>query len=161
MTAAITPPANAREEAIVHIVDRLREDHQRMAELLAKIRQQTDGSAGRRGGFARALDYELAAHATFEEEVFYPALRESDDLTEVVGEAVSELHQAGAMIESMLAMDPASADFTTSLGMLEATLNSHRRREEEAIFPVAQKVIGPSQAEELSERHEAMGRNHA
>lgn len=146
---------------MVHIVDRLREDHQRMTELLEKIHQQTDGSAERRGGFARALRYELAAHSAFEEEVFYPALRECDDATEVVAEAVTELRQAGAMIESLLAMDPASADFTTTLGTLEATLSSHRRREEEAIFPVAQRVIGHSEAEELTERHDAMGRDHA
>jgi len=146
---------------MVHIVDRLREDHQRMAELLEKIRQQTDGSAERRGNFARALRYELAAHTAFEEEVFYPALRESDDVTAVVAEAVTELRQAAAMVESMLAMEPASAEFTTTLGALEATVSSHRRREEEAIFPVAQKAIGPGEAEELSERHDAMGRDHA
>ena len=146
---------------MVHIVDKLREDHERMNGLLERIRQQTDGAAERRGNLARALGREVAAHAAFEEAVFYPAVREGEDITRLVGEAVSELHDIESRLDSMEEMEPASADFTQSLHDVEAAVAEHLRREEEAIFPLALRVLGREEAEEMSERHDAMARGHA
>ena len=145
---------------MVHIVERLREDHERIGGLFQRMRQQTDGSAERRGNLARALGYELSAHAAFEEAVFYPAVREGDDVTQLVAEAVSELHAAEDIVERLQEMEPASAEFTQTLGELEAAVVEHLRREEDEIFPLALKVIGRDEAEEMSERHEAMARGH-
>src|SRR5690606_35647800 len=53
------------ETAMTHIVETLREDHQRMATLFQRILQQTNGGVERRGELARALGRELSAHANF------------------------------------------------------------------------------------------------
>lgn len=146
---------------MVHIVDKLREDHVKINGLLETIRQQTNGSAGRRGELAQALSQVLAAHAAFEEAVFYPAVREEGDATEPVAEAVSELHDIEIMLNHLQDLEPASAEFNAGLREVEAAIAAHLRREEEEIFPLALRVLRPSQAEEMSERHTAMARNHA
>lgn len=146
---------------MVHIVEKLREDHERMNGLLQRIRQQTDGAAERRGSLARALGRELAAHAAFEESVFYPAMREGEEITQLVAEAVSGLHDVEDRLNSMQDMEPASTEFTAALGDVEAAVAEHLRREEDEIFPLAMRVIDSEAAEEMSERHDAMARGHA
>lgn len=145
-----------------HIVDTLREDHERMAELFKRIRQMTDGSAERRGDLGRVLAQELLTHAAFVEDVFYPAVRErGTDVTGLLGTAVSEHHEVEDVLERLLEMDPASTEFTEAVRELEAAVAEHVRREEEEIFPVALRVIGAYEAEEMSKRHDAMTRDHA
>ena len=142
----------------MHIVDKLREDHERMSALLEKIRQQTNGAAERRGSLVGTLGRELAAHASFQEAVFYPAVRDGNDVTELVGQAVSELHDIEDKLNSMHVMEPASAEFTQALRDVEAAVTEHLRREEEEIFPLALEIIGRDEAEEMAERHDAMTR---
>jgi hemerythrin-like domain-containing protein len=88
-------------------------------------------------------------------------VRKGEDVTRLVGEAVSELHDIESRLDSMEEMEPASADFTQALHAVEAALAEHLRREEEAIFPLALRVLGHEEAEEMSERHDAMARGHA
>lgn len=145
---------------MVHIVDKLREDHERVAGLFRDIRQSTDGSVERRGSLAQALAGELSAHTTFEEEIFYPAVREGAEATRLVAEAVTEHHEAEDLLERILGMEPASAEFTQAIGELETAIAEHVQREESEIFPLAQRVLGSLEAEEMSERHEAMAREH-
>lgn len=144
---------------MVHIVDKLREDHVRFAELFDQIRQSTDGSAERRGNLARALGRALSAHAAFKEAVFYPAVREAgDEATQLVAEAVSEHHSAEKLLDRLDEVEPASAEFTTAIGELEAAVRGRVAREENKIFPLALQVLGRYEAEEMSVRHEAMAR---
>lgn len=146
---------------MTHIVETLREDHQRMAALVQRILQQTNGATQRRGELARALARELSAHATFKEEVFYPALRESDEVTERIGTAVAELDVLEGAVARLEGLEPASADFTMALGDLATMLRRHAERDEEAIFPVALHMLDRLDAEEMSERHDALARAQA
>lgn len=146
---------------MTHIVETLREDHQRMAALFQRILQQTNGAAEHRGQLAQVLGRELSAHAAFKEEVFYPALRESDEVTERIGAAVAELDAMEGVITRLQGLEPASADFTAALGELETTLRRHAERDEDAIFPVALRTLDRLDAEEMSERHDALARAQA
>jgi len=143
---------------MTHIVETLREDHQRMAGLFQRILQQTNGAAEHRGVLAQALGRELSAHAAFKQEIFYPALRDSDEVTERVGAAVAELDAMEGAVARLEGMEPASADFTAALGELETMLRRHAERDEETIFPVALRTLDRLDAEEMSERHDALAR---
>ena len=146
---------------MTHIVDTLREDHRRMAALFQRILHQTNGAMEHRGTMARTLGRELSAHATFKEEVFYPALRESDEVTERIGEAVVELDATEGVIARLAALEPASAEFTATLDELERMLRRHAERDEQAIFPVALRTLDRLDAEEMAERHDALARAQA
>lgn len=146
---------------MTHIVDTLREDHRRMAALFQRILHQTNGAMEHRGTMARTLGRELSAHATFKEEVFYPALRESDEVTERIGTAVAELDVLEGAVARLEGLEPASADFTMALGDLATMLRRHAERDEEAIFPVALHMLDRLDAEEMSERHDALARAQA
>lgn len=53
----------------------------------------------------QALAWELSAHTTFEEEIFYPAVREGAEATKLVAEAVTEHHEAEDLLERILEME--------------------------------------------------------
>lgn len=143
---------------MVHIVDKLREDHGRFAELFERIGQSTDGSAERRGNLARSLGRALSANAAFKETVFYPVIREAgdDEATQLVAEAISEHQETDLLIARMREMEPASAEFTGAVRELEQSVRRRIEREETGIFPIALRVIGRDEAEEMSERHDTM-----
>lgn len=146
---------------MTHIVETLREDHQRMATLFQRILQQTNGGVERRGELARALGRELSAHANFKQEVFYPALRESEDVTERIGTAVAELDVLEGSLARLETLEPASADFTAALKDVDTMLRRHAARDEETIFPVALRTLDRLDAEEMTERHDALARAQA
>lgn len=144
-----------------HIVEALREDHQRMGALFQRILNQTNGATEHRGLLAQALRRALSAHSAFKEEVFYPALRESAEVTERIGEAVAELDAMEGVIARLEGLEPASADFTAALGELGTMMRRHAERDEDAIFPVALRALDRLDAEEMSERHDALARAQA
>lgn len=146
---------------MTHIVETLREDHRRMATLFQRILEQTNGVTARHGELARALGRAFSAHAAFKEEVFYPALRESDEVTGRIGTAIAELGKMEGVVARLEALEPASAEFTAALSDLETALRCHAERDEQEIFPVALRMLDHLDAEEMSERHDALARAQA
>ena len=78
----------------------LKEDHEKVKELFEKF-QNTNGSATKAKIAADAIK-ELKVHATIEEELFYPALRQKiDDEDGMMDEADEEHHVAKVLIAEL------------------------------------------------------------
>ena len=94
----------------------------------------------------------LAAHATIEEKVFYPAAygEEEEDLEEMLLEAVEEHLSIKRVIADILEVSPNDESFEAKVKVLKEQVEHHVEEEEGELFPKAKKEIA---AEEL----EAMG----
>ncbi|NIM43217.1 MAG: hemerythrin domain-containing protein [Hydrogenophaga sp.] len=110
---------------------------------------------------AREICHELTVHATIEEEIFYPALREALKETEALAEA--EVEHAGAkdLIAQIEAMDEPDEMFDAKVKVLGEYIDHHVKEERNQIFPKARAVRGldlvAMREELLARKEELMG----
>jgi iron-sulfur cluster repair protein YtfE (RIC family) len=147
---------------MTHVVEALHREHEKLSELIGKIRSTTDGSEKTRASLLQQIKHELIAHTEFEEKYFYPAIREANgDAENEVEAALDEHHEIDDLMGEIEQMQPTSEEFIEALERLEINLQEHVQREEQMIFPVAKKTLDEEEAEEMSERHDQMIEEHA
>ncbi len=117
------------------------------------------GTAEKKLALAREICEELTVHATIEEEIFYPALREALKETDVLAEA--EVEHAGAkdLIAQIEAMDDADEMFDAKVKVLGEYIDHHVKEERNQIFPKARAASGldlVAMREELQARKDAL-----
>ncbi len=96
---------------------------------------------------------ELAVHEQIEEEIFYPAIRESATKggVELVLEAYEEHHVADMIIEELKALSPEDEQYDAKMTVLQENIEHHIGEEEEELFPEARRALGEV-AEEIGEQ---------
>ena len=100
------------------------------------------GADGDRLSLARKICSELTVHATIEEEIFYPALRQATDAGPYLDEAEAEHQEAKeliAQIEAATAADPALDDLVATLA---GAIEHHVKEERDHLFPKARSASG-------------------
>ena len=140
----------------------LKSDHEKVAGILTSIEETTERAAkGREELFAR-LKQELDLHAKIEEEIFYPALEESDETREVTLEAYEE-HRLVKQLLAELEMEPKdSEEWTAKFTVLKENIEHHVEEEEGEMFKQARKVLSEDEIETLGNRlQEAKKQNKA
>ena len=140
----------------------LKSDHEKVAGILTSIEETTERAAkGREELFAR-LKQELDLHAKIEEEIFYPALEESDETREVTLEAYEE-HRLVKQLLAELEMEPKDTEeWTAKFTVLKENIEHHVEEEEGEMFKNARKVLSEDEIEELGNRlQEAKKQNKA
>lgn len=80
------------------------------------------------------ISQELMRHTQIEEEIFYPAVRDSIGDNELITKAEVDHAQAKAIISQLETMDPANAKYHEELSRLAEMINDHIKDEEEKIF---------------------------
>ena len=83
----------------------------------------------------------LIMHATIEEEIFYPAVREaSKETEELVDEAVVEHASAKDLIAQLQEMDPDDDLYDAKVKVLSEQIEHHVEEEEKEMFPKVRKM---------------------
>jgi hemerythrin superfamily protein len=123
----------------VNVLDLLTSQHGEVDQLFAQLEKGT----GDRSAAFRELADKLAAHATVEEKIFYPAvmLRQTSDL---LHESVEEHLAIKRVLADMLAMDldTDQEEFDAKLAVLKEQVSHHAHEEEEAkLFPMLRKAM--------------------
>lgn len=108
---------------------------------------------------AREICQELTVHATIEEEIFYPALREALKETDVLAEA--EVEHAGAkdLIAQIKGMKAADEKYDAKVKVLGEYIDHHVKEERNQIFPKARAARGldlVAMRDELQARKDAL-----
>ena len=140
----------------------LKSDHEKVAGILTSIEETTERAAkGREELFAR-LKQELDLHAKIEEEIFYPALEESDKTREVTLEAYEE-HRLVKQLLAELEVEPKDTEeWTAKFTVLKENIEHHVEEEEGEMFKQARKVLSEDEIETLGNRlQEAKKQNKA
>lgn len=124
---------------LVNVLDLLEGQHREVDALIAEL----ESSRGDRAAVFRSLADKLAAHATVEEKIFYPAVMRSKT-SEQLHESVEEHLAIKRVLADLLDLDPAADRdrFDAKLSVLKETVTHHAHEEEETkLFPVVRKIM--------------------
>lgn len=121
----------------MNAIELLKKQHRLVEEIFEKI--EKDG-ADKNSLFAQLGD-NLAAHATIEESLFYPAAF-ADQTEDMLREAVEEHLSVKRIITDMLAVGVDDETFDAKVKVLKEQIEHHVEEEEDELFPKVQKVLG-------------------
>lgn len=133
----------------------LKQDHEKVKELLNKLDETGDGAVKTREKLFAQLKQELTVHSEAEEKTFYDALKEAEETHEIVLEGVEEHHVASALLTELDAMPKDDERWGAKLSVLKENVTHHIEEEEKELFKKARKVLDAAQAEEIAKRMEA------
>lgn len=132
----------------------LLDDHKKVIKLFGEFEKAKDGEEKEQ--IARTVCEELTLHATLEEEVFYPAVREIDPekFGDLLDEAVVEHATAKDLIAQISEMGPDDELFDAKVTVLGEYVKHHVKEEEDELFPklVEEKCDLRPIAEEMASR---------
>jgi hemerythrin superfamily protein len=120
-----------------NVLDLLTSQHDEVDQLMEKIEK---GKGDVRGAFQELAD-KLAAHATVEEKIFYPAAM-SEKTHDLLHESVEEHLEIKRTLADMLMLDVESDEFKAKLSVLKENVSHHAHEEEEdKMFPMLRRMM--------------------
>nr|HET7858068.1 hemerythrin domain-containing protein [Caldimonas sp.] len=145
----------AKDDAIALLT----QDHTDVRNLFAEYDElATDQAEGdERQALAEQICAMLTAHATIEEEIFYPAARDAGVEADLLDEAEVEHASAKDLIAQIRAMSPDDDLYDAKVKVLGEYVDHHVDEEEGEIFPACRKAkmdlagLGATLAERKSE----------
>lgn len=155
------------------VIELLKQDHERVRTLFQRFRggggltglvKRVTGtvSARERRATAEKICRELEIHTRLEEEIFYPAVRATEDATlrELVGESLREHGQIKEQVAALRA-EPTNAELDTHVTSIEQWVEHHVGEEENDMFPRVEEVMPEERRAELASRMQARKRSRA
>jgi hemerythrin superfamily protein len=134
----------------------LKNDHKEMRALLDALESTTTRASKKRTDLLAKIEANLKAHTTIEEEIFYPAFKESgqkSDDDKMYFEALEEHRAAGDLVlPDLVGTDPGSETFSGRAKVLKELVEHHADEEEKDMFPRAKKLLDKAKLAELGDR---------
>ena len=129
----------AIKDKATNAISMLKEDHDKVKDLFDKF-EETNGSGSKAKIVSKILE-ELKIHATVEEELFYPALRQKiDDEEGIMDEADEEHHVAKVLIAELEKMRGDEDHWAAKVTVLAESIRHHIKEEEGKMFKEARKT---------------------
>jgi hemerythrin superfamily protein len=129
-------------------LDLLTEQHTTVDKLIARLEKDGISTEQKRAAFIELAD-SLAAHATIEEKIFYPAvlMKKTEDM---LFEATEEHLQIKRVLADMLELDVEGDRFDAKLSVLKEEVTHHAHKEEEdKLFPKLRKLMSSEELQAL------------
>lgn len=124
-------------DSTTDVIELLTAQHAEVDELFERIER---GTGDRRALFLE-LANKLAAHATVEEELFYPSVM-AKGTSELLLESVEEHLAVKRLLADMISMRVLDEKFDAKLSVLKEQVTHHAHREEEAkLFPKVRTLL--------------------
>ena len=135
-------------------------DHKEVKQLFKAYEKLVEAEAGdeEKQALAEQICALLTIHATIEEEIFYPAARESLEEEDLLDEAEVEHASAKDLIAQIQGMSPSDDLYDAKVTVLGEYVDHHVKEEEDEMFPKCKKSDMDLQAlgEDLSTRKEEL-----
>ena len=133
----------------------LTQDHRQAMSLVETLEGATDGT----GSYAEVFNQLAAAlhlHIREEEEIYYPALAEHEEFSDLMDDNVAEHEMVKQMLAQMNELPPSSDEFQDLLAQMKTALEAHMTDEEEDVFPESIEVLGADRIERLGDEIQNM-----
>jgi hemerythrin superfamily protein len=138
----------------MNALELLKEDHHKVKELFQQAESTEDRKEKRR--IFDEIQSELETHASIEEEIFYPAMQEHEELKDMVLESIEEHKQVKTLLREMDNLKSDSEKFEPKLSVLKENVEHHAEEEEEGkMFPKVRELCDQQELDELGEELEA------
>lgn len=130
----------------------LRADHKEVEALFKKFEKAGDGATKTKRQLVNQIIEMLAVHASIEEQVFYPAIREElEDLDDTVLEALEEHHGMKTFLAELLDLSADHERFDAKTTVLIEMTRHHVKEEHEEMFPKVRDALSRTRLQELGE----------
>ena len=133
----------------------LTNDHRQAMSLIEMLENATDGTDGDAETFNQ-LEAALHLHMREEEEIFYPALAQYGEFSDVMDDSIAEHEMVRQRLAQMGDLAPGSAEFQGLLREIKTAIEAHVVEEENDIFPESIDVLGADQIEMLGDEIERL-----
>ena len=138
-------------------IELLKKDHDEVRALFEQFRQAGEAEdMDRMKQLQKQIFSELETHTRIEEDIFYPAVKgtEDDELVENVDEGVQEHHVVKVLMREI---EDVSGDdtFQAKMKVLMENVEHHADEEEEEMFPDVRQQFDQARLEELGQEMEA------
>jgi hemerythrin-like domain-containing protein len=146
---------SARRTAEKDAIALLKEDHEKVRELLGELEKTTTKATSRRETLLKSIEQELKIHTKIEEEIFYPAFRdaaEKQDDKKLYYEALEEHHVVDMVLPEIKKLDAGSDEFAAKAKVLKDLVEHHAEEEETEMFPRARKLMDREELVQLGQR---------
>ena len=121
-------------------VDFLKSQHREVEDLFKQFdKLPEEGATEEKEPIVRMACEKLTVHATIEEEIFYPAAREIEEVNALLNEAEVEHGTAKDLIATLDAMDASDEMFSATFTVLSEYIKHHVKEEEGELFPKVKK----------------------
>jgi iron-sulfur cluster repair protein YtfE (RIC family) len=127
----------------------LKADHERVAGILEDIENTTERASKSREKLFTQLKSELDLHAQIEEEIFYPALEESDETRDITLEAYEEHRLVKQLLSELEGESKDTEEWTAKFTVLKENIEHHVEEEEGEMFKKARKALSQEEIESL------------
>ncbi len=130
-------------------IELLKDDHDKVDRLFQKVKATEEGE---HLALFEKIKEELDAHTHIEEKIFYPKLREEEELKDIVLEGIEEHHQAKMFLRELSSLTDDSEKFEPKLKVLMEDITHHVQEEEGEMFPKVKKVFDAATLQELGKQ---------
>jgi hemerythrin superfamily protein len=141
----------------VNILELLKQDHEMVARLIDQV-QRCEPEDEKLDDLAQQMSEALTVHATLEESLFYPELRDraeqAEELVDVF-EAFTEHDVVKHLIALVKGRRRNRELFKAEMQVLGENVKHHVREEESTIFSLARELLEQEELNEIGERAEA------
>jgi hemerythrin superfamily protein len=128
----------------MNALDLLKQQHEEVSKLFKRFEKLEEGAiAERRELFVMIAD-RLSAHATIEEQFFYPSIK-TDKTEDIVREAVEEHLAVKRIIADLLEMEPTDENYSAKMKVLMESVEHHVEEEEDELFKMVKRVLNEDQ----------------
>ena len=141
------------DEKNMNAIDLLKADHQTVEGLFKEV-EATESVAKHKQIFKK-IKAELDTHAHIEEKIFYPRIKELQELKDVTLEGIEEHHQAKMFLKEIPRLGDKSERFDPKLTVLMEDIRHHVKEEENEMFPKVEKLIDEEELETLGMKMQA------
>jgi hemerythrin superfamily protein len=116
-------------------------DHKRVKKMFKTFdKMKEDGAPADKQALAQQICEELTLHTELEEQIFYPATRETLDDDDLLDEAEVEHASAKDLIAQIKAGDPSDPKWAAKVTVLGEYVDHHVEEEENEMFPKCRKA---------------------
>lgn len=127
----------------------LRADHRTVERLFAQFEQLGPRAHRAQEDVVKTLIRELSIHASIEETVFYPAVRETLEDGDLVLEALEEHHLVKLTLAELDGMPPSAERYAAKVTVLIENVRHHVEEEEQELFPKVRDAMTRAQLDVL------------
>jgi hemerythrin superfamily protein len=128
----------------MNALDLLKQQHEEVSKLFKQFEKLDEGGISERRELFVMIADRLSAHATIEEQFFYPSIK-TEKTEDLVREAVEEHLAVKRIIADLLEMEPSDENYNAKMKVLQENVEHHVEEEEKELFKLVRKVLDEEQ----------------